>query len=892
MFNKLKSQNGQFVTFFLVYPILILLVAYGILAFLQSVTSHTQIRKQYAGMQAEYRAVRGMSYIFYETITHSVGEPFAFFTVGADNILEPIDFGMAMPPEPNIWTAHIDLANLTYVLPGQFEAKIYTQLNAEGETIYFALVKGTAGGESRLYFYRLEGSPMYEFMYFFPGDVDFGWQNIDALGGRIHANGNVRFNEDVHIDNVSEFSTAGKFSVDHAPFVHPDDEVSNVFFPRRWPYATPNDFDPNNPPVPGTGNYVNSLDGHYAGERTGLIVFNAGANQAEIWDPTNPAKQIPGPNGHYHATLNPLGELKPIFPYGTQVPSDSQNWAADQSKNYLYAENDINCWKTDPVSCATDSNYNHIYTKNANLYEKSTQINGVKIPSRMPASAAYTEKQYYGNPAGGNPQTYNVYATDTQKNQLAKDWWADFIADFPTVENNPQSFSGIADTLKDANGGGERITPPKIDVTALAKSSSTSNRSLIIRKVEDVDGDGNPIVVTRVRINATDTIVVDPVSGYTNSCAPGQTIFEIRNFVNNKFATPEEMVVVNIGALMTCEAVDFGTQWLPLSGVISNVYITGDDYDSYPVSLAITNAKTLPQNGLTYIVNGNLLFQGHYNYDPANTLLFEPSAAIVSNRVSLVSDDFDYPTTLPMTQHHVNYPAAWDYINADGIPDVGEGTGFDKDYITTQNYNWLAKYDPDNPANPLITANKVRGGVINGDIREYHYNVSLVGKYAVTPDFLEVWNYYEDPGTQTTAPDPATWRENNAIVSGSFIQLEEGDFLPLDTIPSTAALDPVPTVPFNRTCDPANNGGRVARIENDGTIVAFNGGGLPCRDGSNPGNPWDLVAANKREDQRYEPRYLQPGNTPPGNLSGFADAFFIKILFNDYNWTHHSPNLL
>ncbi len=843
--KKIESNRGQLVSFFLVYPVLLVLVSYGVLVFIQSTTTSNQLRIQYNRFNARYAAHRGLEYTFYEILEHSIGNT-PFFTHDYVPGNQSIVNRSGSLPTPSVagTTFFTDAdGSIHYALVANgvpiFESKIY-QINKQ----YFVLSKSTFADRNFLYFLKIDGNPLFDYLSFYQNDANFGWQTLDAGGGRIHTNKNMKFFDGVEIANVSELSAAGNYSWDYNLFVEPSDYAGGVnSFPlRRWPYVTPAGYGPSNPP-PGDqseGNtpYTNTLDGHYAGERTGLYEYDSVSARYRPWTPAS--------------------GLLPIWPWDA-APANQAAWydyANNQNHKWIYQENDVNCWKNSPSTCAKDDPV----TNNSNFYEKSVKINGKYIPSRL--STGYTTdhygnptNQYYGNIEGD--ENYPVYATDSQKQ--APDWLA-YLTQLD-----------LLNTIKDKDTGDAKvITPPRINPTQLL--TNASNQSMIIRRNA---GTGD----IRVQINGTlyEFNQADGGWGSGETCSGGQNLFEYKQFMNHKFGLVNEAVMVNVTALEACAASEGSTKWLPTNGHIINLdpkNIVGGDFGT--VSVGLKNAQQLPAGGLTTIVQGNFFIQGHYNYSPANDpdWAWQPSAAIVSDRVTLLSDNYTYPAKLPISQHHSNYPEEFNY-DGNILP---AGTGADKNY--TPGYNWNFTYDPD-LSNPLKMPNRVKGGVdTDGDnVFEYHYGITLAGKYAVTPDLLEMWEYYDEAGDNNTPPNPQSWRANQAVVTGSFVELD-------DEFPVVDGTF-VPTVPNDRSCFQSGPGAITA---SDITGAPFSLGSYPCRQvGKTP--PWDFLAKNNKEEHHFESRYKTVG-TPPGGLTGFFEAFLVELPFTQQNWTHHHPGLL
>ncbi|RLI14155.1 hypothetical protein DRO49_06480, partial [Candidatus Bathyarchaeota archaeon] len=613
----------------------------------------------------------------------------------------------------------------------------------------------------------------------------------NARGGDIHANGNITFDEYTNISNINSLSTAGEFKLAYTPFVkaqdYNNDEIqnpTNAVPLQRFPY-----YEPNNGRQANWSHedYTNNPDGHYAGDLYGLYMIDAGHETTRFvkWDPDlgspiNPWPGIEGisaPNGYsWDNTIYPGYENVNIY------------------QQRLDNEGAISCGLFE--TCATIDGI----SGNEHFNEANVKINDVYIPNRM-GDFHYVEKF-----AGGYDEYVETNITDSGQNPNE---WRNFLNSYQkTVTTDvyeDDTITGLSDVLMDKNSGTSILAPPNINTQAIIDKVKGGEEGLIFEIVQTDDGEfievrkGQAILTSTTEggsgsanifpFNPTEAST--PISAQDIGCGSNGILFEKKAYMNHLTGQREQTIRVDLGLLQECGlAPANGLIVVDAKGTERNP-MDPNTYRDVHVGLSVFNAETIPTDGLTYVVHGNLILEGHYNYDAsaddeqAALTSYQPSAAIVSDEVYLVSKEFaryGYPTTLPVSQHHSNYP--YEGIYSSGQYTLPEGTGFESDWV--EGYNWLEEYAPPNlttitngyegGAMPNFVGQTSAGNMVDhdGDGKpEYRYNISLIGQSAWDPKFLELWNYYADPSAHEGEGDggPANWQEREAIVRGSFIQL-------------------------------------------------------------------------------------------------------------------------
>ncbi|MFH1361023.1 MAG: hypothetical protein ABIJ41_08380 [Candidatus Omnitrophota bacterium] len=879
-FKKLVlSKKGQFLWGLVVFYALILLVAYSAIIFMQSINNSHQIQILYDYLQAKYNADKGASYAFAEIMGHSIGES-PFFTHVPDDLNELIDREEAnQGPIPSLLAsdAEIIIDNDESFGDG---SKIYVVKDNDGDPLlevkiyrmdsdYYVLVKGANKGHERLFLHKINGISLYDYANFYSGNVSIGWQSIDAQQGKIHSNGDIFFNAGTKILNATEISTAGNFHWAFNPLLYPDDAVQDWAKTKISPFVSANE---NTTPFGALYNNLNHNHGHIAGMRYGLLACkDAGCTSVVPWNQSD-ANQNP---------ILPWGDTTSLNIYLSGYGLDGAhgvNWWTDQDnpKQYVYLEQnyncnpDVNCAMTDPV--ANNANY---YQDNVYI-QKAGEASGYYIPSILPDADTYPVNAYFNR-----SDQINVLFADSQQNA-----WQSFLESV-----------GLDDVLLDQSSEVSQVTLPTVPVEQMMSEAQVSGGSMIFYPDKDTDD-------VHFSINAQNEptiILLNSENNYTwdDEGCTSEPLVQLKRFMNHKTGLINRAIVVNIQGLEECQIQNPEKNYLPLDGtiVMSNKgyeWNAAWDYQAdgpqlYPVGLAVINAESLPENGLTYYVQGDFSMIGKYNTAPDNK---QPSAAFVSNRINLLSENYDFPEHLPMPQFHYSYPYGEDEFTSvwnpewDGLP---EGRGLDKNYDIVNGKNWYWYYKWDGPQEPeLKMAHPVTGGSdTDGDGKnEIQYNISLVGNYVSVDelDHLELWKYFANPGDQSSPPAQNSWVEYEAVVTGSLIQLS-------NEFPS---VGPVAKTMNTRACDQAqyNEDVKIRFVDTTDDPSPWLNDPMGCRETgfsyANPGTPKELLALYDQPVHVYDADYLNnPNLQPPGHFYGLSDGFTKEYALVRNNWVHH-----
>ncbi|MBM3247852.1 MAG: hypothetical protein FJZ10_00280 [Candidatus Omnitrophica bacterium] len=333
--------------------------------------------------------------------------------------------------------------------------------------------------------------------------------------------------------------------------------------------------------------------------------------------------------------------------------------------------------------------------KNPYIYanqELISQINGNNLPNRL--SSYYNWNMYWRMQADLSWRAPNVEipVNYTNSKLQPQDW------------NELMQAKGLENIVKESGTGGEEINPYTID--SLYYLSEAQKNGVYITN-NNADGLnvklGNEIMLT----NNEGKIIIN-----------GDVVFELKEFKNTNSTQTNRVAIVYVDKMIENEL-------SPPNGIM---YANG-------VGLVLDNSETLPQGGLTTVSNQNIYLKGDYN-----TTEWQPSAAIAAGFAYLLSDQFNYPETLPITFHNLEFP----YRN-DFIPGVR---------------NWYANRNA-NMANPVD--------------KDYTYVVSIIS-HDLLPHTLERWSYYNNPGDINNPPSYDNVIKHKRKVVGSLIQLPSNNF--------------------------------------------------------------------------------------------------------------------
>ncbi|MFH1655243.1 MAG: hypothetical protein ABH954_01365 [Candidatus Omnitrophota bacterium] len=511
------------------------------------------------------------------------------------------------------------------------------------------------------------------------------------------------------------------------------------------------------------------------------------------------------------------------------------------------------------------------------IYARNTSINGVDIPTwlntiyqinkyeELSGTGFWSRDRYWTYP--GQDIDVQHFNSDSQYTD-----WASFLAG-----------AGLDSIVKDANTGGIHIEPPSIGGSS-EYAMAAFEGGIGIFGTEYPVGSGNWTLY--VMLNGEAPIIL-PLDGEIT--INDEIVFEHETFTDvNSGKFKDNVVKVNIKALKDAFPGNDG-------GLTQKII-----YSTIPV--AISQAESILESGLTIVGADNVYLHGNYNTgtdpddfyaeeDPNDTIA-RPSAVITAMDVYTLSDFFygfndlydswwPDPEYVPVPEHNFNYPQEYDFYcpqessgfyNANCITTLIEDHNRDPEKTTHSSYedgrNWFA--DTNNPdcaglPNFLCMANPVMED-------SYYYNVAMVGYRGFQARVLERWQYPLDDngdltvGNKTTPPPPGRSSKERTI-RGAFIQLEKEDFDPEEV---------------NNYFDGYDNS----------TARGFCVGGGPagyCRDPDFPGWYWDMTSVSPGSNSnhfKYETQFAQ-GVLPPGSLVGFSTEVILELANTVHNWSFH-----
>ncbi len=911
--QRKKNQKG--IAFSLVlYPVLILVVTYAAANFARAVSGNNQGHILHDSLAAELHARKGVEYAYHEIKNNasiSTGEFTTHILNTENNALEHcVDNCPTDSDIPGIVFNHqLSADDFPYLVSRGIDSIDYGALDENGHPLFalktyckdnenalYVLALGIHNTVTRLFAMKIEITDMFQYALFNNEDLSLGWQLLNAQGGKIHTNGNILLNDYTIIENVDELKATGKISYAFSPFVHPDDfidgqvydpvsggavdshDYTNIYPHLRRPLILPNDtldrwlWDQEN--------YINKMDGHYAGDRQGLLAFDTATGKFVEWDQESNNLPIwPWPQTPF---LNP--------------PFDAGAWdGSSESRAYVYWQQDINCHSTNTCADGTSNNENY--------YEAMPKINDYYLPNRF--GTAYNDRfMYMGRHAPGDPRVTGMQLTDSEKQPEFFAFSESINRNYPSGEDTPYRIEGLAGVFQDDVS---TISPPEMNLNSILNKNS--DQAFVAAAKEKNGTYYLEVSVNGIPVTDDTDLRFDFDNPYENrSIAPPiecgsdeESLFELRSFIRHVDGLPMTVLRTNMSALKDCAAND-SSDWLPENGLyISDVQFIESEGDQrqYYVGAAVYNAGELPQkdgapNGATFVIHGDLILEGHYN-----TNARKPSAAIVSDDVFLVSEGFRYPRYLRMPHHHPDYPYAETVVSPINPASavyitLPEGSGFETDYAFDENgqdgYNYLYDMFPDdeNPDEPQMP-NFVEGTVEDSSGNNViNYNISLIGPRAWDPHVTEeLWNFHSDPGDHLTPPcggDPLScWHQNEPVVTGSFIQLGN-EFRPLHgpIEPNSRYWDQSYTenpIPFSALSPEPQN-----LIDNFSGHSAY---WVRGRDqsgqsafGVTEAAPWDLLSFNGEPRKIYDISYLLSSSRPPGDLVFISEILSVELPLN------------
>lgn len=637
--------------------------------FSQSIHENTFVRKNIDRLKAKYNAEFGFQCMFYEAInggsnwyTHEVD------TVDADGDSDTTELNRNLTP-PVIFSVsgcNINADGNYNCSEGGFLGKLYYDPIDIGQIII--LSRGTSGQETYLLAAKVSVQSLYEYFWFTPVDMSLGWTTYQADGGKMHSNGNIIFNSRADIQDVSEISTPNYFLYATRGFVPSDANglpINSAFESNGSPVQLPN----------------------------GKTWDNVFYYLRDPWQTPN-SSDI-GAYPYYH---NLDG-----YVYGDNIGLKMRS-----GESYVDCTDFNSCIPADDfgLNFPTPSD-SSVYTGDAiSKIKPYGSDSPIQIPNRFDTSYPWDMYPYTRDGVvvdGQGPFYYpNPKNRDEGKANVKFMYTAYQADDWKTWRTN----NGLEGVMNEATTDGDHIEALKINSQTYLSQAQESG---IYIGQDDGELCGQPKAY--IRLNGNEVIC----EGQTKKGIPNgefkynnKLIARKTTFTDVNSTQPKTVVRLFIDEMQNQDAV-------PINGIIyanSNV--------------ALENAETLPDIGLTTVSSENIYLKGNYNTDEAN---WQPSAVIAAKYVYTLSHDFNYPSTLPDTYHNPNYP----YKPDNNYDDEG--------------HDWYADHQS-NMAH-LVDENTT-------------YYVSIVGYKAYPPKVLERWCEAGACKTRT--------------VVGAFVNLEDDNF--------------------------------------------------------------------------------------------------------------------
>ncbi len=526
---KKRIKNNPGFLLLTSYMIFIVLIIWTAAFFLTSVNETSVARISRDSLQGYYNLQNGLNCVSEEIKAHSTVSIWTTHHIrdfeGGELELDP---NTAIPVVELMGYATIDQSG-NYVsvnnvsLPDgttlpEFEAKVYQDPGSlDYNPTYIILVRGNSPTSSRLFVSKVHINSLFDHFFFYP-DIDpakpliLDSKTFNTYDGKIHANGDIIWGDNLTFNDVKEFSTPGTIKyqlkedipadygeADYSGEIAPCDTenppaICDDGFSHSWAEVFPTLRSPYYNPCYGPGclaqtyTYLNNPDLHAAGNKTRLLMEDGIKpwNGTFTGDPPQPTYD------------NPLAEP------GVYV---------DNSKLTKFGI-DVDDNDTIDQVVTIPNTLNQPY--NWDKYK-------------------YIHEHFQWDYPGGNTE---IKYTNSAAQQTA---WSDFLA-------APEQYR-LKEVIKDGLSGGEYKTPKRVNA-ALMRETAKSNGILITK-------DSGNISMT---INGS-----DPIVGRDRIRIEGKVVAERKTFQNTNSGRNNEVVVVNMKNLL-----DAGQQssYFPHNGII------------------------------------------------------------------------------------------------------------------------------------------------------------------------------------------------------------------------------------------------------------------------------------------------------------------------------------
>ncbi|MFH2138832.1 MAG: hypothetical protein ABII88_10005 [Candidatus Omnitrophota bacterium] len=732
---KINNKGTMLIATYLVLFIIIV-VASSLCTFV--ITEQKSIARESGGKKALGYAEMGVAYAYYESQNYGWQWYTHKWNNDEDKLLKlaPGDssYGQLLRAD-----CSFDANGYYQSNDGKFMVKAYPNRDDEDETVIVAM--GIEGENRRVITYTLSRQGIYDFFFYSPYDMDLDNEvgNFPKLyGGGIHTNGNIRIDNPVRLENISELS-AGENGV--------------IYYAASDQYPAPYYAD------------------NYDGVKDGMAPMVRLDRPNDIF--RDDAKDNPGDFGYYY--WDKYGDRHWNYQSNASYFGSTSTWLTSAFRStewYFYGDmldyNNINPGNRDnrvSSSIINDSSeplngYNTWVKPYLGETDCGDIISGewTQIPAEMDQTwdwSKYKGDAYgYRSGAGEQPLHFYTYDNDGNKVNVENTYWeitggghhtpvSVEMVDPAKLDEHPQAKSywdmfkdprywtaigkdlsgsedwpdNMSEDIKDGTYGSERASGGKIPVkhTNSEKQPDAWDSFLKKSKLDGIVRDGNTggeylappeFDITYARMAERSGLLInlaDDFDGKYNDYEEWMKVLEKSidkavTELNDGTARPVASKVKFINT--------FTNQWnvvLEINlGRMQKEGKTPDNGIVYSqVPLRLTNAEKLPRKmdsyGFTVLGEENIYLQGNFNTDEWVT-----SAIIGKKRIFTLSDDFNDPQIVPATEHYRDYPYL--YVKKDegsGIyeeanPDAGGGQWVYRDYLNYLTYDRYTNIDDAN----------------------------------------------------------------------------------------------------------------------------------------------------------------------------------------------------
>ena len=671
-------------------------------------TEKKSVTKEIGGKKALSLAEMGLAYAYYESENFGWQWYTHKWNSAKDKLL-PLETSDASYHQRFRTDASFDAEGYYVLNDGTFKVKAYPSQDSEDSTIVIAI--GVDGRESRAVSYVLNRQGIYDFFYYSPYsiDLDNAVGNFPRLyGGSIHTNGNIRIDNPVRMENISELSTGGD---------------GTIYYAASDRYPAP-----------------------YYGDRLGDGVMDGSAPMVRLDQPTNVFRDDlaneSGDFGHYwydkYGTRRWSWNSNATY-FGYTNFSSYPTKAFRNTEWYFYGDklswNNIASGARDNRVSSSIINDNTDPLNRHNTWikpylgedDEGDPLSGVweQIPAEL--NEAWDWQKYKGDSGGyrysAGEQPLNFYTKDNSGADIpvGNTWWdivettvvggggkthkevkmielAD-LGDHPSAKTywdmfkDPLYWSAIGkgnyvphfnDDILDGTYGSERSSGGTVPVLHTNSAKQPNAWPSFVKSsplngiVRDKNTGGEYLDPPQFdasyqKIASRDGLMIDLDSSFDGDFddrTEWRTVLE--KSVDNAVATlnstnpkvAKKVKFINTFTNQENILLEIDMKEMQAAG---NYPGNGIVYSKVP--LRLTNAERLPRKmanyGFTVLCEENVYLKGDYN-----TTDWVTSAVIGKKRIFNLSDDFNDPQVVPATLHFQDYP--YMYVKDDGFGTFAE----------------------------------------------------------------------------------------------------------------------------------------------------------------------------------------------------------------------------